>query len=406
MPIELSAEPATVGDYARLARKTDRFVGETEESRYRKLSFGYFGEVGSLLAALKKVGRDQLETTSKDQANVELGDALWYLVNLSLLCGVTAGPLGAAAAASLREVLGEKPRRTRGHIHWNELHALASLHERRLLAQRESLLRQVGEQAGHLIGHRLEDIQRIKASARQALFGKCLAQITLLCVSFKLRIGAVAGTNLAKIFDRWPAESQPTYVLPPLIGKPWEQFEPRFSVAFEERLVAGRPVVVQQIRGLNVGDPLTDNMLPNDGYRFHDVFHLAYAAHLGWSPVIRALLKLKRKSKPEIDENEDGARAIIIEEGIATWIFNDAKGRQYYRAISRGRLDLEILTQVRHMVQGFAVRDTPLWQWEIAILDGFDVFRELLANKGGIVHVDLVNHALRYERLARARRTL
>ena len=42
---------------------------------------------------------------------------------------------------------------------------------------------------------------------------------------------------------------------------------------------------------------------------FHDVFHLAYAAVLGWSPTTRALLKIKRKSRPEIDENEDGARA-------------------------------------------------------------------------------------------------
>lgn len=403
MPIARRSDPVTVGDYVRAARKTDRFVGESEESRYRKLTFGYFGEIGSLLAALKKVRRDQLETTDKEQANVELGDALWYLVNLALLCGVTAGQLGRAASASLREVLGEGPRRTRGHVHLNELHALALVHERRLLNQRESLLRQAGSQAGNLIGHRFEDVQRLRASARQALFGTCLTQITLLCVSFKLRIGAVAGANLAKIFDRWPAESQPTYALPPPVGKPWEQFQPQFSVVFEERLVGGRAVVVQQIRGLNVGDPLTDNMLPNDGYRFHDVFHLAYAAHLGWSPVIRALLKLKRKSKPEIDENEDGARAIIIEEGIATWIFNDAKGRQYYRAISRGRLDLGILNQVRSMVQGFAIKDTPLWQWEIAILDGFAVFRKLLANKGGTVHVDLSNHTLRYERLARAR---
>ena len=37
----------------------------------------------------------------------------------------------------------------------------------------------------------------------------------------------------------------------------------------------------------------------------------------GWSPVLRSLLKLKRKTDPELDENQDGARATIIEEGIA-----------------------------------------------------------------------------------------
>ena len=34
----------------------------------------------------------------------------------------------------------------------------------------------------------------------------------------------------------------------------------------------------------------------DDGYRFHDVVHLAYAAILGWSPVTRALLDCKRRS--------------------------------------------------------------------------------------------------------------
>lgn len=140
-------------------------------------------------------------------------------------------------------------------------------------------------------------------------------------------------------------------------------------------------------------------MHPPDGYRFHDVFHLSYAAHLGWSPVIRALLKLKRKSVSTVDENEDGARAIIIEEGIATWIFNDAKRRHFYRDIEVGRLDLAILQQVRSMVQGFEVKDVPLWQWEIAILEGFRVFRQLFENKGGIVEVDLARHALRYKPL-------
>nr|WP_273018726.1 hypothetical protein [Pseudomonas sp. BW16M2] len=32
------------------------------------------------------------------------------------------------------------------------------------------------------------------------------------------------------------------------------------------------------------------------------------------------MLKRKHKSDPKKDENEKGARAMIIEEGIATWI--------------------------------------------------------------------------------------
>jgi NTP pyrophosphatase (non-canonical NTP hydrolase) len=47
--------------------------------------------------------------------------------------------------------------------------------------------------------------------------------------------------------------------------------------------------------GKEFGDPLDDNAHDPDGYRFHDVFHLAYMTVLGWSPVVRKLLGRKRK---------------------------------------------------------------------------------------------------------------
>ena len=61
--------------------------------------------------------------------------------------------------------------------------------------------------------------------------------------------------------------------------------------------------------GVFIGDPLTDNMLDPDGYRFHDVFHFAHAAILHWSPTFRALIKHKRKDDPKVDEAQDGGRA-------------------------------------------------------------------------------------------------
>lgn len=391
--------PLTFDDYARLALKTDRFAGESEENHYRKLSFGYFGEIGSLLSALKKVGRDQLDTTEQKQAHIELGDALWYLTNLARLCRISGDELAQAAYVSLRVSLGGGARPHRGAVHINQLQGLAAAQEPKLVKCKEDLLRQAGLQAGHIVSFGWEQISKQSKPWATALMGDCLAQVALLCAAFRLDLADILKANLNKTYDRWPAEKRPRYILPKPIGQPWEQFASRYEVTFRERPPGGRRII-QQIKGLNVGDPLTDNMNPPDGYRFHDVFHLSYVAHLGWSPVIRALLKLKRKSVPNVDENEDGARAIIIEEGIATWIFNDAKRRHFYRNIEKGRLDLAILQQVRSMVQGFEVKDVPFWQWEIAILDGFRVFRELLGNKGGIVEVDLARHALRYKPLS------
>ena len=60
-----------------------------------------------------------------------------------------------------------------------------------------------------------------------------------------------------------------------------------------------------QWNGVFIGNPLTDNILDPDGYRFHDVFHFAHAAVLHWSPTFRALIKHKRKSDTVIDEAQD-----------------------------------------------------------------------------------------------------
>jgi hypothetical protein len=84
---------------------------------------------------------------------------------------------------------------------------------------------------------------------------------------------------------------------------------------------AGRPSVQVRHDGRGIGDPLTDNSHVDDGYRVRDVFHLAYAAMLGWSPVTTKLMGRKRKSNPEADEAEDGGRAIVSEEDIALMAF-------------------------------------------------------------------------------------
>jgi len=146
---------------------------------------------------------------------------------------------------------------------------------------------------------------------------------------------------------------------------------------------------------VNIGDRLTDNREQADDYRFHDVFHLAFAAVLGWSPVLRALLRLKRKSDPEADENQDGARAIIIEEAIATWIFSHGASRDEFRRADA--LDYSLLKAVRTLIEGYEVESRPMWQWQDAILGAFRVFRQLKAERCGIVHIDLDKHSIEFD---------
>ena len=129
------------------------------------------------------------------------------------------------------------------------------------------------------------------------------------------------------------------------------------------------------------------------------MFHLAYVAVLGWSPVIRALLKLKRKGEPAVDEAQDGARATLIEEGVTTWIFGQAQRLKFFDGLKAGDLPLDMLKHVREFVAGYEVQDCPLWQWEEAILQGYAAFRFLQLHRRGRLTVDLENRRLSIEEL-------
>lgn len=385
-----------VSAYCIEAAKTDRFSGESPDVHYRELSFGFFGEVGSLLSALKKGRRDQLEVSDTQAVREEIGDALWYLVNMASLSNLTAEELARSGLSNLRMCFCEQAKPHSAKITFRAFDGITSLHHAALSRTRALRLQQLAKTSGAVVALPHPEMQKLGHEERSRIFGELLGLLAMVSANYKQSLGEIAQENLSKTADRWPVGKRIHRVLP-YHGEVYEQLPDRLQVEFIERKVGSRLVVVQQIKGLNIGDPLTDNSHRADGYRFHDVFHLAYAVHLGWSPVLRALLKLKRKSDSKIDENEDGARAIIIEEGIATWIFNHAKDHKQYAEVQEGRLSYALLKQAREMLSGFQVSELPLWQWEKAILDGFSVFRQLYENRAGIVVADLKNHTLSYQ---------
>jgi len=212
----------------------------------------------------------------------------------------------------------------------------------------------------------------------------------------RISLKKAAYLNLKKVSSRWPMEKKFPERFDAGLDE-YERFPDQIQIDFIERNVGGKSYVFQKFFGLTIGDRLSDNRREPDGYSFHDVFHLSYAAILCWSPVLRALLKLKRKSKPEIDEAEDGARAIIIEEAIATWIFCRAREQNYFEGLSV--LDYSILKAISQQIRGFEVDQCPLWLLERAILDGFSIFRLLLHHRSGRVIGDLTNRSLTFQSL-------
>ena len=156
----------------------------------------------------------------------------------------------------------------------------------------------------------------------------------------------------------------------------------------------GRQVVRVLVNGQKCGSDLTDNAYDPDGYRFHDVFHFAYAAILGWSPVARALLRRKRKSRPEVDEVEDGGRAAVIEEGIAALAFDYA--RRHDMLVGVNVLDYQLLRTIMGMCSHLEVSRCASGEWERAIVQGFEVWRAVVDAGGGSIAVDLDKRHIEY----------
>jgi len=232
--------------------------------------------------------------------------------------------------------------------------------------------------------------------------GDLLWYIANVASKFELDLEEIAEGNLKKCLDRWGwRNSVQTGVK--AIGYMFDRDFPeherlprQFVVEITEVSQDSSVKMKAFIDGQKIGDDLTDNSYLSDGYRFHDVFHLSYAAVLGWSPVVRQLLgSRKRKSNPKVDEVEDGGRAKAIEEGISALIFSYAKDHSFLEGVST--LDYQLLRTIKNMTSYLEVAQCSLGDWEKAILIGYEVWRQVDKNRGGTVVVDLDARSLRYQ---------
>lgn len=380
--------PLTIQDYAAQALTTD------QRSDSGSLTFpllGLFGETGSLLSEVKKKQRDRASYLGYAGAVVEeLGDVLWYLTVVAARGGLSLGDI----AGNLK----------RGHSDGQRTLSFASLQPAimpRVLepspAFEKTLLQLAGE-----VGLLMTDHGASGPHVKQPILPNRLVAIMRTLIQAANEAGvtleAAAVKNLSKIFDRWPRQR----LYPPPLDEAADSEEqlPRdLYVEVFERTVRGQTYVFQRCNGINIGDRLTDNAMMADDYRFHDVFHYAYVAVLTWSPVVRGLFHLKRKSDPKIDEAQDGARAALIEEGVATWIFGQAVALDFFADVKPGELPFDMLKHVRQFVAGYEAEQIPLWLWEDAILQGYAAFRFLRQHRRGRLHIDAHNRRLTIETL-------
>lgn len=386
-----ASNPAAVvlDEFQAFAAETD--VSETSDgAKLQFMLLGLFGEVGSLLSELKKKQRDKNAYFAYEHSALEeTGDVLWYLANVASALDTRLSALADLALQGEAPVhAGAGPRFTT----FRQLQPQKSLFQTPASSAhvRQSLLR-VAARVGRLV-HRAGTGEGLTSELRYDL-AQLFQELVTAAQDAHISLDRAAHANKAKILDRWPFERGYT----PLFDSDYdsdEQFPRILEITFREKTVGGVDYVYQSVNGINLGDRLTDNRADEDNYRFHDVFHLAYAAVLGWSPVLRSLLRLKRKSRPDIDEQQDGARATITEEGIANWVF--AHGLRHNAFADVFIVDFALLRTIREMVHGYEVEACPLWMWEEAILQGFAAFRYLRDNRSGVVRANLVARNLTF----------
>lgn len=237
-----------------------------------------------------------------------------------------------------------------------------------------------------------ESYEGFKEKAEEEL-GDVLWYLSNIASRLDLSLSEIASKNLQKTNERWPIGGEATNVSLYDEDFPHKERLPRsLEIRIFENKGEQRAYMQVHPDGQTLGNPLTDNAYNDDGYRFHDVMHLANMAVLGWSPVMRSLFEHKRKSQPKIDEVEDGARAIILEELVVAFVYSNAKERRYYDNIKH--LDSELLSTIKRIVRHLEVHTRKTKDWERAIQQGYEAFRHLLKKREGVFRLDLQKREL------------
>jgi NTP pyrophosphatase (non-canonical NTP hydrolase) len=370
-----------INAYCDEAKATDRF----EDGEIKPILLGLFGEVGGVMSAVKKLKREK-KAYIGFRANVidELGDAFWYFTALARRIDVSVAQLLLDLSASATSD-------TQSVIASDDPHCPVVLSNK--IGPKEGVcdlaLVNIGRTSADML--RVEamthddqlDVMRAFARDFLTLLGECN-------VSFSEVLTANSRKTLSR-FGKLDLASQPDFDTGFV---EYEQLPRRFIIEMRER---DNGKVYLRWNGVFIGDPLTDNIGEEDGFRYHDVIHFAHAAILHWSPTMRSLLKRKRKSDQHVDESQDGGRGVVIEEGLAAWLFSKAKELDYFEGHTS--VSLDILKHIQDFVRGYEVEQCPMNLWEKCILDGYSVFREVRENRGGIIIGDRGKRTLHFQKL-------
>lgn len=420
-----------VSTYDRFVQNSDQFLSKPHGERLDIATYGLAAEIGSVVAAIKKrllgEGGAEAWNVPNDEIIEELGDVIWYCFSLARIANIDKPvnifahdianlkrEIGAedARAERIRGVLDPTkrddflqaaesfPKRTKV-MTFEDYQPIAYLtartEDRTLVEVCSAVLWQLSAQLFRRMLPAIE-LELNKALIDRPIndvLGEIAWHISALASIYGIKLSDIAQKNMEKVSYRLDRR-HPT----PLHDSkypPSEQLPRVFEVAFVT-VAKGRSRMY--LEGRRLGDDLTDNARDDDGYRFHDIMHLANVAKLGWSPVLRGLMGRKRKSDPTTDNVEDGARAKIVEEAVIKAIHSEGERL----AATQGPMPADVpvrlfscpaditfrfLKFIHNLVTDLEVENNRAWEWEEAILHGHEIFYRLRCEQQGTVAVDL-----------------
>lgn len=424
-----------VSDYIEVVTSTDQFSGYDLEKRRQISLYGLVGEIGSLTSAVKKAMLAGYENAHNDEVVEEIGDVFWYLFNLISVLGFDQTPNilqkdvvhvrnevtdASKRGAEIREALTkldgaslEKFQERAEEFlalddvtfgHYQKTAYLTARTEGQVLNDVcLAVLWQLGAELLRqftMPGHEWRINKNLPLRDTETVIGEIAWHLAAIGSVHKICLNEVVKVNVAKAHFRSHAKEPVPYYDEEYPDA--EQLPRKFRIEF----VSTSPRHARMYyRGSQLGDDLTDNAYEEDGYRFHDVMHLANTACLRWSPVMRKLLKSKRKSCHTVDEVEDGARAEIVEELVVKAIHSEGKRLLPSDQRSAGRLFPEmghitfgLIKMVREYAKGMEVESSQEWQWRRAIFEGYRVYQGLREEGQGSVTVNMADGSLSFDR--------
>ena len=414
-----------IADYVSIVEKTDQLDPRAPIDKNFKLIpvLGLAGEIGSLLTELKKRVREpnRSDDIGSKRIDEELGDITWYAATISRRAGlnfakdvlranlqrIKQDPEGYLAARGAKSASGTDHSKgilpnieTFGEYQINAAKSDAFEGDTAALLP---YLAKIWKNSSDLLAELDSDSATFSPEETKEMaktLGDVMWYVAGFATLFGLDLGTIAKNNVVKAQSMFMPKDERVHT--PLFDERFNSLE-RFPRVFDVHFVStNEETAAMMLNGIRLGDPLRDNAYVgkdglSDGYRFHDSVHLTLVAVLGWSPVIRGWMKRKRKSDGKVDDAEDGARAQIVEEMIVKLSHSYAVSIHREKLLDgRTGISMDLLKQIKVLTAGLEVDECKLWEWEKALLLGYEIFNKLRHHKGGRVRLDLNKRAITF----------